>query len=200
MLCFINDTKTAIAKNTVDPVPPPPAPVPTTPAPVPVPDTSSVPLPEEPIADTEVANNNALYIGLGIAFTLLALFGLSRLRPEYSTTVPEYRPATSMPAAESEIQVSPQQVAVNRSRITGRLVGSGTNSSIEMDDAFLSSKEGLVIGRSANLNHVVLNDSRVSRRHCRLRKEGHIVVLEDLNSTHGTSVTALSFSHFQKLW
>lgn len=199
------------------PTPPPlitPTPVPqtdptTAPPPVsiptrdPVPTDSgpvSSPMPTDPTAEAEVTNNNALYIGLGIAFVMLALFGLSRLRPEYSTTGPEYRPAvaTPTPPAETEVSASPQQVVVNRGRAAGRLVGSGTSSSIDMDDALLSSKEGLVIGRSAALNHVVLNDSRVSRRHARLRKEGHIVVLEDLNSTHGTTVNGNKLQPFSK--
>jgi hypothetical protein len=154
-------------------------------------------MPNDPTPMPETANNNALYIGLGLAFVFLALFGLSRLRPEYSTTGPEYRPAAAT-SAEPEQRISPQQVSVNRSRVAGRLVGSGTSSSIEMADALLSSKEGLVIGRSAALNHVVLNDSRVSRRHARLHKEGHIIVLEDLNSTHGTTVNGNTLQPFSK--
>ncbi|MBN4075499.1 MAG: hypothetical protein COA71_02715 [SAR86 cluster bacterium] len=196
-------TPTPIPQSDPTPVP---TPVPTpSPAPTP-PDPSSgpvaTPTPGDPISTptTEAANNNALYIGLGLAFVLLALFGLSRLRPEYSTAGPEYRAsaATPAPSAEPEARVSPQQVSVNRSRVAGRLVGSGTSNSIELDDALLSSKEGLVIGRSATLNHVVLNDSRVSRRHCRLRKEGQIVVLEDLSSTHGTSVNGNKVQPFSR--
>lgn len=182
-----------------DPITPEPSnPDPVIPDPI-IPDTTTS-TPEVPDPVVETANNNALYIGLGVAFLVLALFGLSRLRPEYSNTAPEYRPAvaTPEPAAELDARVSPQHVSVNRSRISGRLVGLGSSSSIEMDDALLSSKEGLVIGRSANLNHVVLNDSRVSRRHARLHKEGHIVVLEDLNSTHGTTVNGNKLQPFSK--
>lgn len=200
-------TPTPIPQPDPEPTPAPtqtPVPVPTsTPEPAePAPGPVSTPMPDDVTPAIEAANNNALYIGLGLAFVLLAIFGLSKLRPDYSTAGPEFRRAATtpppMPLAEPEPGVSQQQVSVNRSRIAGRLVGSGTSSSIEMEEALLSSKEGLVIGRSANLNHVVLNDSRVSRRHCRIRKEGHIAVLEDLNSTHGTVVNGSKLQPFSK--
>jgi neutral peptidase B len=193
-------TPTPVPQTDPTPAPTPdPTPVPTTPEPEPSPGPVSVPMPEEPSTPVEVANNNALYIGLGLAFLALAIFGLSRLRPDYSNVGPEYRrAATPAPAVEPEVKITPQQVAVSRSRIVGRLVGSGSSSSIELDEALLSSTEGLAIGRSSALNHVILNDSRISRRHLRLRKEGHIVVLEDLNSTHGTSVNGNKLQPFAK--
>lgn len=183
-----------------DPTPDPtPVPAPTTPEPEPSSGPVSAPIPEDPVsAPAEVANNNALYIGLGLAFLALAIFGLSRLRPEYSNAGPEYRRAVPNPATEPKVEVAQQHVAVSRNRVIGRLRGSTGSSTIELDEGLLSSAEGLVVGRSSALNHVILNDSRISRRHLRLRKEGHIVVLEDLNSTHGTSVNGNKLKPFAK--
>lgn len=180
----------------------PPAPDTSLPAPNPIPQPAPTPVPDSPAPapTSDSDNNNALYIGLGIAFVLLALFGLSRLRPDYSTTEPEFKRA-SVAASPGNVapDVSPQQIAVNRSgSIVGRLVGAGTNSSIALNDAQLGSKEGLVIGRSAALNHVVLDDSRVSRRHLRFHKEGQLVVLEDLNSTHGTMLNGNKLQPFSR--
>jgi neutral peptidase B len=191
-------TPTPVPQN--DPTPQPdPVPVPTTPEPEPpVLEPTTAPAPEEPVSEPEVANNNALYIGLGLAFLALAVFGLSRLRPDYSNTAPEYRRAASTPVDEPRVEVTQQHVAVSRNRVIGRLRGSAGSSSIELDEGLLSSAEGLVVGRSSALNHVILNDSRISRRHLRLRKEGHVVLLEDLNSTHGTSVNGNKLQPFAK--
>ncbi len=190
-----------------DPAPPSapdPAPAPDTqapdPGPVSTPAPGNPPLPSEPLV---LENNNALYIGLGIGFLVIAFLVLSRLRPQYSANAPEYRrasaePARPTPATAPEPRLNQQQIAVSRGASLGKLVGSGTSASIALDDSLLASREGLVIGRSAKLNHVILDDSRVSRRHARLRKEGHLIVLEDLNSTHGTAVNGKKLQPFSQ--
>lgn len=43
---------------------------------------------------------------------------------------------------------------------------------------------------------MVLDDSRVSRRHARLRQEGQRLLVEDLNSTHGTRVNNVAIQPF----
>lgn len=195
-------TPTPIPQQSPQPSPTP-APETSLPAPGSVPDTvsdSPAPAPSAPPASTaEATNNNALYIGLGLAFVVLALFGLSRLRPEYSTTVPEFKRSAASPVNEPKAAVVPQQIAVSRSGgSAGRLVGTGTNTAIVLDDTLLTSREGLVIGRSALLNHVVLDDSRISRRHLRFHKEGQAVLVEDLNSTHGTLVNGRRLQPFTR--
>ena len=46
----------------------------------------------------------------------------------------------------------------------------------------------LVVGRSANHATFVLDDEWVSRRHCRLWRDGDKVMVEDLGSTNGTFI------------
>lgn len=188
---------------TTTPVPPTPAPVPPTPAPTApaptAPDTPATPpAPAPETASVETGNNTALYLGLGAAFVVLALLVLNRLRPDYSTSGPEYRrpaPASNEPV---QTRVQRQHISVSSSRVRGRLVGTGNSAAIDLNDALLSSAEGLVIGRSERLNHVVLDDSRVSRRHARLRQEGEHLLVEDLNSTHGTRVNGVAIQPFSK--
>ena len=59
---------------------------------------------------------------------------------------------------------------------------------IPLPEALLRGAEGLVIGRTAELAHVCVENSRVSRRHLRLRATGGRLFVEDLHSTHGTCV------------
>jgi predicted component of type VI protein secretion system len=46
------------------------------------------------------------------------------------------------------------------------------------------------IGRDPG-NHVVVNDPQVSRQHARITPQGGLLILEDLNSTNGTTVNGM---------
>lgn len=55
----------------------------------------------------------------------------------------------------------------------------------------LAGYDEFTIGRSID-NHLVLEDSAVSRKHCVLRKTDTSYILKDLNSSNGTFVNAIS--------
>lgn len=48
-------------------------------------------------------------------------------------------------------------------------------------------RKSIVIGRGLDCD-VVIKDSKASRRHCQLRREGGLFILEDLGSKNGTFV------------
>jgi neutral peptidase B len=68
------------------------------------------------------------------------------------------------------------------------LVAFDGSESIPLDEDTLSSPEGMVIGRAAELVHVCMESLQVSRRHLRIRRHGPDLFCEDLNSSHGTEV------------
>lgn len=68
---------------------------------------------------------------------------------------------------------------------------------LELPTQWLTGREGLVIGRAADLVHIELEESSVSRRHCRLRAEGNQLFIEDLNSSQGTQVNQAKLTAFQ---
>ncbi len=55
----------------------------------------------------------------------------------------------------------------------------------------LSAHDEFTIGRGVD-NHLVLEDSAVSRKHCTLTKKENTCLLKDLNSSNGTFVNAIS--------
>ena len=68
---------------------------------------------------------------------------------------------------------------------------------IPLSRALLSSREGLVIGRDAELCHVAIRSSAVSRRHVRLRASGAAILAEDLNSLRGTQTDGVELKPFE---
>ncbi|MEI9893408.1 MAG: FHA domain-containing protein [Chthoniobacter sp.] len=56
------------------------------------------------------------------------------------------------------------------------------------DVMFASNNSRLVLGRTAELCHVVVNDSSVSKQHASLRKEGDRFLVADRNSSNRTAV------------
>jgi pSer/pThr/pTyr-binding forkhead associated (FHA) protein len=46
---------------------------------------------------------------------------------------------------------------------------------------------GMTIGRQSG-NHIQINEAKASRTHCRVRPDGDVIYLEDLNSSNGTKV------------
>ena len=55
----------------------------------------------------------------------------------------------------------------------------------------LSAHDEFTVGRGVD-NHLMLEDSAVSRKHCILKKKNDFYLLKDLNSSNGTFVNAIS--------
>src|SRR5436853_7857208 len=53
---------------------------------------------------------------------------------------------------------------------------------------FELNRDEVRIGRSRDVNELVLDDERISRRHAVLRREGNTYLLIDLKSVNGTAV------------
>ncbi len=58
----------------------------------------------------------------------------------------------------------------------------------DSEQAPITLKAKTVVGRSPEHAEVVINDKRLSRKHCELRKEGGVYFIEDLKSSNGTKV------------
>jgi ABC transport system ATP-binding/permease protein len=56
---------------------------------------------------------------------------------------------------------------------------------------FASNGSRLILGRSAELCNLVINDDTVSRQHAEIRKEGAVFLVADRNSSNGTAVNGL---------
>jgi hypothetical protein len=56
---------------------------------------------------------------------------------------------------------------------------------------------GASIGRHPAVNHMVISDNQVSKRHARIVREGGQLYAEDLNSSNGTQVNGKRLSPFQ---
>ncbi|MBV8641082.1 MAG: FHA domain-containing protein [Verrucomicrobia bacterium] len=73
-------------------------------------------------------------------------------------------------------------------QLIGRTPG-GRTIRLEITDAMFSSNGGrLVLGRTAELCHVVIDDGSVSKQHAQIRREGGSFMVADRNSSNGTAV------------
>ena len=127
-----------------------------------------------------------LYLILSALILAAMLRVLMRMRPGQRMKQAAYAPAAALRPAPS-----PVPAAANAHRgapAVGALVAVNGGSTLPLTKALLTSKDGLVIGRSPRLSNIVIKDGRVSRRHLRLRLLGGDLFVEDLNSTQGTSV------------
>jgi len=73
-------------------------------------------------------------------------------------------------------------------QLTGR-AADGENVQIEMTDLLFTSNDyRLILGRAAELCHVVVNDRSVSKQHAHIRKDGNRFLVADRNSANHTAV------------
>jgi hypothetical protein len=73
-------------------------------------------------------------------------------------------------------------------QLIGRTPG-GRTIRLEITDAMFSSNGNrLVLGRTAELCHVVVDDGSVSKQHAQIRREGGSFMVADRNSSNGTAV------------
>ena len=132
---------------------------------------------------------------------LFALFYLlRRMRPDYGADAARVvRRDARPPATPRPTPVAQPAAAVKRadeSAVIGNFVPTAGGPAIALPARLLTAREGLVIGRNPALCHVVIEDGNVSRRHLRLRLRHGAVVIEDLNSTNGSSLDGKALSPF----
>ena len=90
-------------------------------------------------------------------------------------------------------QAGGSSAALARSRATAKLVVSGTT---ELDASFLLQKDSNLVGRTDPLSNIFPEvdlsrfdpQTKVSRRHARIWREGEAFMLEDLGSVNGTVI------------
>ncbi len=85
---------------------------------------------------------------------------------------------------------------MSSSRSMGVLRSTDGRMTIPLIRNALESPEGLVIGRSSEVCHIQVPDSKVSRRHVRCRRVRGVLWIEDLNSTGGTRVGQIPVKPF----
>ena len=203
--------------------PAPQAPVPAPAPPLPEPDGTSVPAPQEQErksqnkmpGDDASGNSKAVAIALlvGLAVAGFALLRASTRR-EADSIDPSYRAdghskstidnrssaqaAVDLPRIkETNAPIVIDAKPKSRNDSFAVLVPLDGSEPIPLTTRFLKCKEGLVIGRALDLVHVEMNSEMVSRRHCRLKLRESMLFVEDLNSSHGTSLESVALKPFE---
>jgi hypothetical protein len=120
-----------------------------------------------------------LLVGSGFGIFGIVMLGVSR-RTQGSRPLP--LPAFIKPVS------GPALPSGTKWQLVGRTPG-GRSLRIEVTDAmFTSNGNRIVLGRTAELCHVVIDDGSVSKQHAQIRKEGNNLMVADRNSSNGTAV------------
>lgn len=177
------------------------------PTPAPHPQPIPQPAPEdrlEPPSDDvspDTAHWGVILILVALVLLALVLFALVRFRPGNRQATAEsvdvggdrsLDPVLAASSAANRIGSLPPHGAV-----AGTLIPPDGSQAIVLHRNLLTSKEGMVLGRSPMLCHVEIRDPRVSRRHARIRLLDGEVWIEDLNSTSGTLVGGKAAKPFE---
>ncbi len=83
--------------------------------------------------------------------------------------------------------------------LTGKDAENKTFSGRISDTLLRRLKYGLTVGRHDELAEIMINHSSLSRRHARFRLQGDKLMIEDLNSTNGTSVDGKALKPFEPI-
>ena len=90
---------------------------------------------------------------------------------------------------EQNLNASLREDDRNKKRERVRMIVALSWKQTERESFVFDPLEGVRIGRENGVNNVVIPDQEVSLRHCVLYRKGRSLVLEDLRSTNGTTVT-----------
>lgn len=90
---------------------------------------------------------------------------------------------------EQNLNASLREEDRNKKRERMRMIIALSWKQKERESFVFDPLEGVRIGRQTEVNNVVIPDDEVSLRHCVLYRKGGSLVLEDLRSTNGTTVT-----------
>lgn len=189
-------------RPTPAPVPPPPT---EQPRPVPAPprtpaETAPPDAPPDRQDDASTGNNLTVVFSLIAGLALLGAAGLMLgFRPSRSPRARHARgPAmTGDEMNETAGPPAPPPVPDQEPLLGMLLPADGSTKPIPLSQPRLISREGLVIGRNADLCHVKIRSSAVSRRHVRLSAARETILVEDLNSLEGTQVDGVDLKPFE---
>jgi hypothetical protein len=121
-----------------------------------------------------------LFFGSGFGIFGIMMLGISR------RTRRNHRPA--LPASIKQVSGPALPPGAAKWQLVGRTPG-GRALRLEVTDAmFASNGNRIVLGRTAELCHVVIDDGSVSKQHAQIRKEGSSLLVADRNSSNGTAV------------
>jgi hypothetical protein len=120
-----------------------------------------------------------LLVGSGFGIFGIVMLGVSRRAPgARPLPLPAFIKPVSGPALPSG----------TKWQLVGRTPG-GRALRLEVTDAmFASNGNRIVLGRTAELCHVVIDDGSVSKQHAQIRREGDNLMVADRNSSNGTAV------------
>ena len=177
---------------------------PQAPAPPPVldPDPTAAPPPVqthapagEPASPQDKSPDRPAISGVSLMLFLVASLALAGA----AIVVYAYRPGRSSPTRwkPASSQSSSQAVSAPVPANLGTLQPADGTAAIPLLRELLTSGEGLVLGRAANICHVEISDPAVSRRHARLRLANGMIVVEDLNSAAGTRLDGTAIEPFK---
>jgi hypothetical protein len=120
-----------------------------------------------------------LLVGSGFGIFGIIMLGVSR-RAQGSRPLP--LPAFIKPVS------GPALPSGAKWQLVGRTPG-GRALRLEVTDAmFASNGNRVVLGRTAELCHVVIDDGSVSKQHAQIRREGNNLMVADRNSSNGTAI------------
>jgi FHA domain len=121
-----------------------------------------------------------LLLGSGFGIFGVMMLGISR------RTQKSLRPA--LPVSIKPVSGLPLPSGAAKWQLVGRTPG-GRSLRLEVTEAMFSSNGNrIVLGRTAELCHVVIDDGSVSKQHAQIRKEGNNLMVADRNSSNGTAV------------
>ena len=177
---------------------------PQAPAPPPVldPDPTAAPPPVqmhapagEPASPQDQSPDRPAISGVSLILFLVASLALAGA----AIVVYAYRPGRSSPTRWKPVssQSSSQAVSAPVPANLGTLQPADETAAIPLLRELLTSGEGLVLGRAANICHVEISDPAVSRRHARLRLAKGMIIVEDLNSAAGTRLDGMALEPFK---
>ena len=111
----------------------------------------------------------------GVLLVGIALRSPKTLRQPLPLSIKTAPPAPALPGSD-------------KWQLVGRTPG-GRALRLEITDAMFSSNDNrLVLGRTGELCHVVIDDGSVSKQHAQIRKEGGNFMVADRNSSNGTAI------------
>lgn len=144
-----------------------------------------------------------LIAALTLTGILLAIFAIIKLKLSYRKEYAAKNQEVRVPSHKAQVPFGQKQQHKHKHKHDSDydyfLQHTNGEQSLPLNRGLLLSKEGLIVGRSAQIVHVQIANSTVSRRHLRFALEKEQLTIEDLNSTLGTFLDGKPLHPFKKV-